>query len=135
MNRLELSTQPSKTFHQIHIAEPSILSCLLLLKEAIKKKNKNTKLWTKQGGGRRPLSKVFFLNKVTVRLGSCDNVQTEMSIFKCGNWPIFQIKRTGPSSWWSVELVHPAILPFNWDLPTLPKRKVLYNVQTGNDPA
>ena len=45
-------------------------------------------------------------NKAFVRLGSCDNIQTERSIFEYANWPRLQVKRTGPSSW-SVQLVRP----------------------------
>ena len=37
-------------------------------------------------------------NKDFVGLGSCDNVQTERSIFEYANWQSLQIKRTGPSS-------------------------------------
>ena len=59
-------------------------------------------------------------NKAFIGLGSCDNVQTERSIFEYANWSRLYIKRTGLSSWsvqlvrlagpssWSVKLVRPA---------------------------
>jgi len=54
------------------------------------------------------------LNKAFVGLGSCDNVQTETSIFEYANWPSLQIKRTGPYSW-SVQLIFPAGLS-SWSI-------------------
>ena len=49
------------------------------------------------------------MSKVFIRLRSCNNFQTERSIFEYGNWPRLQIKKTGPSSS-SVQLVRPARL-------------------------
>ena len=47
------------------------------------------------------------LNKAFIGLGSCDNIQTERSIFEYANWPRLEVKRTGPSSW-SFQLICPA---------------------------
>ena len=47
------------------------------------------------------------LNNTFIRLGSCDNIQTERSIFEDINWPMLQVLRTDPSSL-SVQLVCPA---------------------------
>ena len=54
-------------------------------------------------------------NKAFAGLGSCDNAQTERSIFEYANWPWLQIKRTaGPSSW-SVQVVRQAG-PYSWSV-------------------
>ena len=53
------------------------------------------KIW-----GKADIAKgIFALNKAFVGLGSCENVQIEMSIFEYAKWPRLQIKRTSPSSW------------------------------------
>ena len=58
--------------------------------------------------------KVWIKNKAFVGLRSCDNVQTERSIFEYANWQRLQVKRTGLSSWF-VQLVRPAD-PFSWSV-------------------
>ena len=74
-----------------------------------------------QPGGQKRKNKVLYFlqlqkieNKAFVGLGSCDNVQTERSIFEYANWPRLQVKRTGPSSWF-VQLVRPAD-PSSWSV-------------------
>ena len=57
--------------------------------ERIKVKNKVEKMELKNEVKQK--IKLTLINKAFVGLGSCENVQTERSIFKYANWPRLQI--------------------------------------------
>ena len=65
-------------------------------------------------------------NMAFVGIGSCDNVQTERSIFKYANWLRLQIKRIGLSSW-SDKLTHLANFS-SWIYAYCPMHIVTYKV-------
>ena len=71
-----------------------------LVKNLVHKKNRSKKLGKKTFVQKNVVSlKLSVPNKAFGGLGSCDNIQTERSIFKYANWPRLQIKRTVMSSW------------------------------------